>query len=139
MVMKYGVFNWSLKMVIRNGHFKCYPHVRDVYMIMSCGSLYFIPPKLRNLCCLALSYLVLSWHQRVFFDLGLRAVRSTLFDARTRPHMTAQWNMSMAIVNGLYKESSQMVMTNDHKKWSLQMINKYGHFKWSFYTVIYET
>ena len=58
----------------------------------------------------------LKWHQRVFFDLGLRAVRSTLFDARTRPRMTAQWNMSMAILNGLYKESSQMVMTNNHKK-----------------------
>ena len=48
-----------------------------------------------------LSYLVLSWRQRVCFDLGLRAVRSTLFDARTRPRMTAQCTMSMAISNGL--------------------------------------
>ncbi len=77
-------------------------------------SLYFNPTSLRNLCCLALSYLVLSWHRWVCFDLRLQAVRSTLFDARARPRTTAQWNITMAISNGHYIESSQMVMPNNH-------------------------
>ena len=60
MVIKYGVFKWSLKMVIRNGHFKCYPHVRDVYMIMSCGEVCisslpscetYVALRCRTWCC----------------------------------------------------------------------------------------
>ena len=60
MVIKYGVFKWSLQMVIRNGHFKCYPHVRDVYMIMSCGEVCisslpscetYVALRCRTWCC----------------------------------------------------------------------------------------
>ena len=60
MVMKYGVFKWSLQMIIRNGHLKWYPHVRDVYMIRSCGEVSisalpscetYIALRCRTSCC----------------------------------------------------------------------------------------
>ena len=60
MVIKYRLFKWSLEMVITNGHFKWYPHVRDVYMIMSCGEVCisslpscetYVALRCRTWCC----------------------------------------------------------------------------------------
>ncbi len=115
-------------MVITNGHFKWYPHVRDVYMVMSCGEVCisslprcetYVALRCRTWCCHGINERtsILAWEPSEAHSL-----------MRGQGHV-CQRNETLAW-------RFRTVCTKSHHKWSWQIIIRNGHYKWSLNMVI---
>ena len=114
---------WSLQW-----SFLWYPHVRDVYMIMSCGDVFSwsIPRCETNV---ALRCHTWCCH-------GINECSSILAWEPSEEHSLMQGQGHVRQHNETWAWRFRTVCTNSHHKWSWQIIIRNGHYKWSLNMII---
>ena len=114
---------WSLQW-----SFLWYPHVRDVYMIMSCDDVFSwsIPRRVTNV----------ALRCRTWCCHGINECSSILAWEPSEEHSLMQGQGHVRQHNETWAWRFRTVCTNSNHKWSWQIIIPNGHYKWSLHKVL---
>jgi hypothetical protein len=126
-------------MIITSVHLKWYPHVIDMYMIMSCGEVCvlslprcetYVALLCRTWCCHGINECasILAWEPSEAHSL-MRGQGHVW-----QRNVTWAWRFRTVCRNSHHKWSWQIIIRNGHYKWSLNMVITNGHFTRSLTT-----